>query len=146
MDKVTSYNYHPAMASMATTSTSQSTANTHQAALPDRSPEVRGHHSGINKAVEAHRMMVEERQMRKQRREVDTNATAQPNAELYVAQQVQQNGAGSDVDYGVYDNQLIEPASSQAKMASVQSFQSIEPDRPIMGEPIPKGSYLDVEV
>lgn len=115
----------------------------------ERSSAVRGHHSGVTKAVEAHRMMVEERQSRKTRgfgpsATADNYETQQPN-DFVVAQQVTQSSSEAEANSDMYENTLIEPVASQAKMASVQAFQSQEPDRPFMGEPVPKGSYLDVE-
>ena len=52
---------------------------------------------------------------------------------------------GNDSEYSAYENTLIESPSTQAKMASIQTFQSTEPERPVLGEPVPKGSYLDIE-
>lgn len=113
----------------------------------ERSPMVRGHHSSISKAVDAHRQMVEQRQSRNVgRRDLSMNST-QPNAELFLAQQIAEDGAttSNDSSYDAFENTLIESPSTQAKMASIQSFQSTEPDRPVIGEPVPKGSYLDIE-
>lgn len=113
----------------------------------ERSPIIRGHHSSISKAVDAHRQMVEQRQSRNiGRREFSMNSN-QPNAELFLAQQLAEDGssANGDSGYESFENTLIESPSTQAKMASIQSFQSSEPDRPVIGEPVPKGSYLDIE-
>lgn len=123
-------------------------SSAHSGALPvnERSSFVRGHHSSINKAVEAHRMMVEERHMRKGRRDFEpmSASSAQQPTDLVVAQQVtDESGAVESAD--AYENTLIEPATSQSRPSMIQSFQSQEPDRPMLGEPVPKGSYLDVE-
>lgn len=114
----------------------------------DKSLSPRGHHSSINKAVEAHRSMVEERQSRYGRKELSLDEDSSVSAsasDAYVAQAGSGNADAGSTNYNLYQSTLIESPSTQAKMASVQSFQSMEPDRPIMGEPIPKGSYLDVE-
>jgi hypothetical protein len=112
---------------------------------------IRGHHSSINKAVGAHRQMVEERQSRNATRREAAGITQFGNTnDTVIAQQVSGDGLASDTadseDYSMFENALIELPSTQAKMASIQSFQSSEPDRPVIGEPVPKGSYLDVEV
>ena len=114
----------------------------------ERSPMIRGHHSSISKAVDAHRQMVEQRQSRNVgRRDLLMNSN-QSNAELFLAQQIADDGSSTnnDANSNAFENTLIESPSTQAKMASIQSFQSSEPDRPVIGEPVPKGSYLDVEV
>lgn len=111
----------------------------------ERSPAVRGHHSGVNKAVEAHRMMVEERQTRKVRRDRGMEPfEAQQPADLVIADTVTQSNGGVGAESRDYEANLIEPIESEAKLAAVQAFQSQEPDRPFIGEPVPKGSYLDV--
>ena len=117
----------------------------------ERNPMIRGHHSSISKAVGAHRQMVEERQSRNATRREAAGITQFGNTnDTVIAQQVSGDGVASETadteDYSMYENSLIELPSTQAKMASIQSFQSSEPDRPVIGEPVPKGSYLDVEV
>jgi len=114
------------------------------APLSERSSAIRGHHSSVGKALDAHRSMVEERQARNLRRGIDPMATQQPN-DFVIANEVVEGSQAAAAEADPYENTMIEPAMSQAKMAAVQSFTSQEPDRPIMGEPVPKGSYLDVE-
>lgn len=112
----------------------------------ERSPMIRGHHSSINKAVEAHRQMVEQRQSRNGRRDLSMMGNTS-SSDVVLAQQISGDGdaMSNDSDYNSYENTLIESPSTQAKMASIQSFQSTEPERPVLGEPVPKGSYLDIE-
>ncbi len=113
----------------------------------ERGPMIRGHHSSISKAVDAHREMVEQRSTRNANRRDSTGFSQLNNDDLVVAQQVSGDGMAPSEgeEYSSYENSLIELPSTQAKMASIQSFQSSEPDRPVVGEPVPKGSYLDVE-
>jgi hypothetical protein len=115
--------------------------------VSERGAMNRGHHSSINKAVEAHRLMVEQRQNRHGGRR-DFGMTNQATDELLLAEQMTADspGVGGDSVFSSYENTLIESPSTQAKMASIQSFQTTEPDRPTLGEPVPKGSYLDIEV
>jgi hypothetical protein len=138
MDKVAGF--HNINAPVASTLTPFSTSM-------ERNPMIRGHHSSVGKAVEAHRQMVGERQSRNLvRREGMQAASEFSNTDLVVAQQVSDSsGTSDDSEYPAYENTLIELPSTQAKMASIQSFQSSEPDRPVLGEPVPKGSYLDIE-
>ncbi len=142
MEKVAGNYYSVAPLSTATASTpSVSYANS------ERAPSsVRGHHSGVHKAVEAHRQMVEERTTRKVRREREYEQfDAQQPSDLVIAEQVTQGTGGIGGDSNSYESSLIEPVQSEAKTASVQAFQAQEPNRPFIGEPVPKGSYLDVE-
>jgi len=114
----------------------------------ERSPEVRGHHSGVHKAIELHRQMVEERQNRRVRRErgFEAPADTSPNEELSVSKkQMAQEATGLVPEAHNFDNTLIEPIESEAKSAIVQAFQAAEPNRPFIGEPVPKGSYIDVQ-
>ena len=114
----------------------------------ERSPEVRGHHSGVHKAVELHRQMVEERQNRRLRRErgFETPADTSPNQELSVSKkQIAQDATGLVPEAHDFENTLIEPIESEAKSAVVQAFQAAEPNRPFIGEPVPKGSYIDLQ-
>ncbi len=112
----------------------------------ERSSSVRGHHSGVTKAVEAHRQMVEERTTRKVRRDRDFEMYEAPQpTDLVIAQQVTQESSAAGGSSQDYENTLIEPAESQARAATVQAFQTQEPDRPFLGEPVPKGSYIDVQ-
>jgi hypothetical protein len=142
MEKVAG-NYY----SVAPLSTANTSPSTGSLASLERSPSIRGHHSGVHKAVEAHRQMVEERQNRKVRRDRSLEAfeAQQPN-ELVIADQVTQESAGMGSDSRNYEGGLIEPIESEAKTAAVQAFQAQEPDRPFIGEPVPKGSYIDVQV
>jgi hypothetical protein len=113
----------------------------------ERSPMIRGHHSSISKAVDAHRQMVEQRSTRNANRREAPASTDFSNADMVIAQQVSgDNVTEEGGDFSMYENTLIELPATQAKMASIQSFQTSEPDRPVIGEPVPKGSYLDVEV
>ena len=75
-------------------------------------------------------------------------AQQQANEDLAWSQQATaaDGSTASADDIQTYENTLIEGPSTQAKMASIQSFQTTEPDRPLIGEPVPKGSYLDVEI
>ena len=138
MEKVAATSFYP------TVSAGQSSFSPQN--INDKSLSPRGHHSSINKAVEAHRSMVEERQNRYGRKEIlpaeDSSTSA---SDVYIAQAGSGSADTSNTNYNMYQSTLIESPSTQAKMASVQSFQSQEPDRPVIGEPIPKGSYLDVE-
>lgn len=113
----------------------------------ERSPMIRGHHSSISKAVEAHREMVEQRQSRHGGRRDMTMMSNAANTDVFTAQQLASDGTSTvdDSEYNAYENTLIESPSTQAKMASIQSFQTTEPERPVLGEPVPKGSYLDIE-
>jgi hypothetical protein len=142
MEKVAG-NYY----SVAPLSTASVSPTSGSLASLERSPGIRGHHSGVHKAVEAHRQMVEERQNRKLRRErsLDPFDAQQPN-ELVIADQVTQESAGVGSDSRSFESGLIEPIESEAKTAAVQAFQAQEPDRPFIGEPVPKGSYIDVQV
>lgn len=140
MEKVAGLQYYSTVSTPLQATTASSSAI-------ERSPMIRGHHSSISKAVDAHRQMVEQRQTRNVGRRDPSMNSNQPNAELFLAQQIAEDGssAGQDSSYDAFENTLIESPSTQAKMASIQSFQSSEPDRPVIGEPVPKGSYLDVE-
>ncbi|MBY0384127.1 hypothetical protein K2X05_03125 [bacterium] len=141
MEKVAGLQYY------STVSTPLSATTAASAPSIERSAMIRGHHSSISKAVDAHRQMVEQRQSRNVgRRDLSMNAN-QPNSELFLAQQIAEDGTSTNnnSNYDEFENTLIESPSTQAKMASIQSFQSTEPDRPVIGEPVPKGSYLDVE-
>lgn len=116
-----------------------------QSSMP---PNVRGHHSSINKAVNAHRQMVEERQSRQAFRKMEAS---QPSLSFHNGD-VQMNGTSNNEDTLAiddsgqsYERDMIDVTASPAKMAIVQAFQSSEPSRPVLGEPVPKGSYLDVE-
>ena len=143
MEKVAGVPYYNALGS------SVSGASAASPGALERSPMIRGHHSSINKAVEAHRQMVEQRQSRNnERREMAQLAQQNNNAELAWTSQMAEDAVSADTgtDYQLYENTLIESPATQAKMASIQSFQTSEPDRPLLGEPVPKGSYLDVEV
>ena len=113
----------------------------------ERSPMIRGHHSSISKAVDAHRQMVEQRQTRNTNRRESSAISEFSNPDVVIAQQVSADSGVSEGDdnYSMYENTLIELPSTQAKMASIQSFQTSEPERPVIGEPVPKGSYLDIE-
>ncbi len=141
MEKVAGVQFYPQIsASVATNSGSPSSPG----AL-ERSPQIRGHHSSVNKAMEAHRQLVEQRQTRHGRRDM-TPMNGPANSEIIIAQQISDDTTtGGEADLNAFENTLIESPSSQAKMASIQSFQSTEPDRPTLGEPVPKGSYLDIE-
>ncbi len=145
MEKVTGVSYYNSIGS-------SSVANGGVASQGplERSPMIRGHHSSINKAVEAHRQMVDQRQSRQsERREMALLAQQQKNnPDTSWISQASEDAVSADTgtDYQMYENTLIESPSTQAKMASIQSFQTTEPDRPLMGEPVPKGSYLDVEI
>lgn len=145
MEKVAG-SYYAVVALPVSTASGNSSYSSSSMGSIERSPSVRGHHSGINKAIEAHRMMVEERQTRKTRRDREFEPMeAQQPTDLVVAQQVTQGSQGADAEADSYESSLIEPAMSQAKTAAVQAFQAQEPDRPFIGEPVPKGSYIDVE-
>lgn len=119
--------------------------------LWDRGPN-RGHHSSVNKAIEAHRLRVEERQNRTFNRgsEVVPQQDTFSRQDDIQAVAAYEEPAGYD-NYGngdmdMMDVQMMEPAKSVAKTAVVDSFTSTEVDRPVtVGEPVPKGSYLDVE-
>lgn len=130
MDKVTSYYVLPA-----------------SSFSPQSMPtQVRGHHSSINKAVNAHRQMVEERTNRQSMRKMEAS---QPSLG-FNGNDIQVNGMPEDtVSSGdsvpFMEHEMIDPASGPAKLAIVQAFQTTEPGRPNLGEPVPKGSYLDVE-
>lgn len=140
MEKVAGLQYYSTVSTPLQATTASSSAI-------ERSPMIRGHHSSISKAVDAHRQMVEQRQTRNVGRRDPSMNSNQPNAELFLAQQIAEDSssAGQDSSYDAFENTLIESPSTQAKMASIQSFQSSEPDRPVIGEPVPKGSYLDIE-
>ena len=150
MEKVSGSSYYvvAAIPSSVTGSGAPGAASGSPASLAslERGAGMRGMHSGVQKAVEAHRMMVEERQNRKVVRDrgVDMFEAQQPN-DLVVAQKVQQGSDNVVADIDVFENTLIEPAASEAKSAAVQAFQSQEPDHPFIGEPVPKGSYIDRE-
>jgi hypothetical protein len=118
----------------------------------------RGHHSGVSKAIDAHRQQVEERQFRKTKKDFDAmssggmnpSGVSAPSTQYVVANQVTgQNNQGetdaTEESDQKYSNPMIEPAQSMAKMASVWSFQNVEPGKPSFNDPIPKGSYLDVQ-
>lgn len=129
MDKVTSYYIVP--------------ANFATSSMP---MNVRGHHSSIHKAVNAHRQMVEERSNRQAFRQLEASA---PNVQ-FTGENMQVAGASGQEastsnDMNFMDNEMIDSASGPAKLAMIQAFQNSEPERPMMGEPVPKGSYLDVE-
>lgn len=140
MEKVASSQYYMG--------TAVPSASTLSANALEKSSMIRGHHSSINKAVEAHRQLVEQRQSRQGRRDVEMMDTSSPD--LALSQQIgsssDTSSANSNSGYNAYENTLIESPATQAKMSSIQSFQTTEPDRPVMGEPVPKGSYLDVEI
>ena len=145
MDKVSNSNmYMQPMSSSMTKASEQGTP------IWDRAESPRGHHSAVNKAVNAHRLRTEERT----NRQFNRGRTAEPTernhvaAEARVAQQEEQMYSevpGEEMDM-MYDTNMIEPARSMAKTAAVNSFTAVEGDRPVtVGEPVPKGSYLDVE-
>ena len=108
---------------------------------------VRGHHSSISKAVNAHRQMVEERTSRQSHRQLDPSS--EPS--MTFSEDIQMNNIGTEDPVSANDansyieREMIDPAGSPAKLAIVQAFQTSEPGRPVVGEPVPKGSYLDVE-
>lgn len=109
---------------------------------------VRGHHSSISKAVHAHRQMVEERTNRQSYKNMEASAPSLS----FSNDDVQVNGMSdaddamaSDEANSYMEHNMIDPAAGPAKLAIVQAFQSTEPGRPVIGEPVPKGSYLDVE-
>lgn len=106
---------------------------------------VRGHHSSINKAVSAHRQMVEDRTTRQSMRQVDPNASSQNFSDSSVMNNVVSDDMSLDGYDDYQEHEIVDPASGPAKQAVVQGFQTSEPGRPSVGEPIPKGSYLDVE-
>lgn len=130
MDKVTSYYIVPATGFS-----------------PQSMPtQVRGHHSSINKAVNAHRQMVEERTNRQAFRKMENTSPALG----FNGDDIQVNGmtnsAVENLDAGSYiEHDMIDPAAGPAKSAIVQAFQTTEQGRPSIGEPVPKGSYLDIE-
>jgi len=136
MDKVTAYYIVP-------TSFSPSSQ---QSSMP---MHVRGHHSSVNKAVNAHRQMAEERSHRQSYRKLDS--VVQPLT--FVEDNRQNVSSVNDVDVSNGNNDLnsfveheyIDPSAGPAKQAVIQSFQTTEPGRPVVGEPVPKGTYLDVE-
>lgn len=114
----------------------------------------KGHHSAKGRAIEAHRQQVEDRQMRKLGKEFAAFQAAQPNTQYLIGGQVtDQNGqatAAADTNpeeqkEDKYNAPMLEPATSFAKSASVWSFQNTEPGKPSTNDPIPKGSYLDVQ-
>lgn len=90
--------------------------------------------------------MVEERTNRQASRQADAQApTLSFNGDDIQVNGVQDSSA-SAVDASQFmEHELIDPASGPAKLAIVQAFQTSEPGRPVIGEPVPKGSYLDVE-
>jgi hypothetical protein len=108
-------------------------------------PSIRGHHSSINKAVSAHRQMVEDRTNRQSYRkmEADTPNVSYSQEGASLNPSTTDTVVSDDVDY--MEHEMIDPAGGPSKLAMVQAFQSSEPDRPVVGEPIPRGSYLDVE-
>lgn len=108
-------------------------------------PSIRGHHSSISKAVNAHRQMVEERSSRHAVRQLDNSAPAVSFSDQGVQMSPSQNNNVQEAEAEYYERDVIDTTSGPSKQAIVQSFQSTEPDRPSLGEPIPKGSYLDVE-
>jgi hypothetical protein len=138
MEKVAGTQYYSAVSTVGPTNPVASNS------AMERSPMIRGHHSSISKAVDAHRQMVEQRSSRNGRRDLSMMANT---SDVVLAQQISGDGSStsSDSDFNSYENTLIESPSTQAKMASIQSFQSTEPERPLLGEPVPKGSYLDIE-
>ena len=114
----------------------------------------RGHHSGVARAVEAHRQQVEDRQFRKSgNRGLSQFGVSEPSTQYVVANQVQQQGQAAADAQPVeeeqqeekYNQVMIEPATSASKLATVWSFQNSEPGRPSSGDPIPKGSFLDLK-
>lgn len=114
--------------------------------LWERNSGVTGHHSSISKAIDAHRTQVDERNTRVTRHGgvtvlTDEDQGFDPGASMGTSSAT----ANSSDDLMFLQNPLIEPATSQAKSASIESFRSIEQERPILGEPVPKGSYLDIE-
>lgn len=119
-------------------------ANFSPASMP---ANVRGHHSSINKAVHAHRQMVEERTSRQSHRQLDPSSAPA----MTFSEDIQLNNIDSEDSLNTGDannyveREMVDPASGPAKLAIVQAFQTTEPGRPIIGEPVPKGSYLDVE-
>lgn len=108
--------------------------------------QVRGHHSSISKAVDAHRQMVEERTSRQSFRKLDSGSPSLSfnGDDIQVQNMADDSVSGNDVNQYM-EHEMIDPASGPAKLAIVQAFQTSEPGRPIPGEPMPKGSYLDVE-
>lgn len=110
-------------------------------------PNVRGHHSSVNKAVSAHRQLSEERTSRQSFRKLDATVPAMSFAETPQSPTSRSDmEALPDTDMDSFvEHEYIDPASGPAKQAIVQSFQTTEPGRPVVGEPVPKGTYLDVE-
>lgn len=113
----------------------------------------RGHHSGVARAIEAHRQQIEDRQMRRLGRDFSPMGVSQPSTQYLVANQVQQQGettegavaaAEEEQKQEQYNAPMLEPAASAARASTVWSFQNSEPGRPSMTD-IPKGSYLDVK-
>lgn len=118
--------------------------------LWDRSSGVVGH-SSINRAIDAHRMQVDERNTRTTRHSgvtvLSDDQGFDPNYAMTGSNSSgtgQQTSSSDDMIY--FQNQMLEPAASQAKAVSIESFRSIDHERPTVGEPVPKGSYLDVAV
>jgi len=131
MDKVTAYYIVP---------TSLSSPAQHSL------PNVRGHHSSVNKAVNAHRQLSEERSSRQSFRKLDATVPALNFAEASPVSSQRADMAPIDSESDAFvEHEYIDPASGPAKQAIVQSFQTTEPGRPVVGEPVPKGTYLDVE-
>jgi hypothetical protein len=110
-------------------------------------PNVRGHHSSINKAVNAHRQMVEERHSRQAYKKMEAS---QPtlgfnNGDIQVNGVSNDDAASNDENVQYMEHEMIDLASGPSKLGVVQAFQATEPGRPTIGEPVPKGTYLDVE-
>ncbi|MCB9072000.1 MAG: hypothetical protein H6623_00130 [Bdellovibrionaceae bacterium] len=128
MDKVTSYNFSPMNFS------------------PSAAPSIRGHHSSINAAVSAHRQMVEERSSRNAYHQMaNTTPIMVAEDDMYLAPSVQNTNNNVSAEPEYYERDVIDVTGSPMKQSLVQAFQTNEPDRPSPGDPIPKGSYLDVE-
>lgn len=108
---------------------------------------VRGHHSSINKAVNAHRQMVEERHNRQAYKKMEASQPSLGfnNGDIQVNGVSNDDAISNDDNVQYMEHEMIDPASGPAKLAVVQAFQTTEPGRPSLGEPVPKGSYLDVE-
>lgn len=116
---------------------------------------VSGHHSSVGKAIEAHRLRVEERNSRTLNRgDVPRLAPQQSAFEeapvsgistIAVEPQFQNYDSSGLTQLDSFEPQVIEPPRSLAKTAVVDSFTSVDIDQPNLNEPIPRGSYLDVE-
>ncbi|MBY0314624.1 MAG: hypothetical protein K2Q26_03835 [Bdellovibrionales bacterium] len=117
----------------------------------ERGSGITGHHSSVSKALDAHRMQRDERNTRSARHGGvaifnDEQSGFDPNASVYINSSTSNPSAVNEVEeLDFMSNRMIEPPTSMAKMASVESFKSLEQERPLLGEPVPKGSYLDIE-